>query len=298
MKYFVVRGETRHLDQLTRAELRGDFLQCIAGITHYEMTGPEGGELVVCAGSLTTPLFYWDQLVSQLHSRGFRTLTYSLYGRGYSDRVQATYDEALLVGQLADLTQRLDLTEPFHLVGASMGALVAMAFARQHTARVASLTLAGPAGLQPAPAFAVVLRNEAAGTFLAKRLGSKMLDRHLSHNVRDPERSAVLTAMVRESYQFEGSIYALSATIADFPLGGRQELYRQTGRLPIPKLLLWGDEDEVTPITSFDEVTALLAPTESHILAPCGHMVPFEEPAETALRFHAFVDAARKETSR
>ncbi|MCP2315984.1 Pimeloyl-ACP methyl ester carboxylesterase [Nocardia amikacinitolerans] len=298
MKYFVVRGETRHLDQLTRAELRGEFLECSAGITHYEMTGPEGGEVVVFAGSLTTPLFYWDQLVSRLHSRGFRTLTYSPYGRGYSDRVQATYDEALMVGQLADLTHRLDLAEPFHVVGASMGALVAMAFAQQHTARIATLTLAGPAGLQPAPFVAAVLRNKTAGTFLAKQLGSKMLDRHLSHNVRDPERSAALTAMVREAYQFEGSIYALSATIADFPLGGRQELYRRTGRLPIPKLLLWGDEDAVTPITSFDEVTALLAPTESHILSPCGHMVPFEEPAEMGLRFHAFVDAAREEMSR
>ncbi|MFD6224372.1 alpha/beta fold hydrolase [Nocardia asteroides] len=298
MKYFVVRGETRHLDQHTRAELRGGFLQCSAGITHYEMTGPEGGEVVVCAGSLTTPLFYWDQLVGQLHSRGFRTLTYSPYGRGYSDRVQATYDEALLVGQLADLTQLLGLAEPFHLVGASMGALVAMAFTQQYTSRISTLTLAGPAGLQPVPSFAVVLRNETAGTFLAKTLGSKMLDRHLSHNVRDPERSAALTAMVRDSYQFEGSIYALSATIADFPLGDRQALYRHTGRLPIPKLLLWGDEDAVTPITSFDEVTALLAPTESHIVSPCGHMVPFEYPAEMGLRFHAFVDAAQKEKSR
>ncbi|WP_063008532.1 alpha/beta fold hydrolase [Nocardia kruczakiae] len=297
MKYFVVRGETRRVDQLTRAELRGNFLECSAGITHYELTGPEDGEVVVCAGSLTTPLFYWDQLVSELHARGFRTLTYSPYGRGYSDRVQATYDEALLVGQLADLTQRLDLVRPFHLVGASMGALVAMAFAQQHTAQVATLTLAGPAGLQPAPAFAAVLRNETAGTFLAKKLGSKMLDRHLSHNVRDPERSAELTAMVRESYRFEGSIYALAATIADFPLGGRQALYRQTGRSPIPKLLLWGDEDTVTPITSFDEVTALLAPVESHIVSPCGHMVPFEEPAEMCLRITAFVNA-RKESSR
>jgi pimeloyl-ACP methyl ester carboxylesterase len=298
MKYFVVPGETRHLDQATRAELRGDFIECGDGITHYEMAGPEGGEVVVFAGSLTTPLFYWDQLVGELHSRGFRTVTFSAYGRGYSDRVAAAYDEALFVRQIADLTQRLDLAEPFHLVGASMGALVAMAFARQHADRIATFTLAGPAGLQPAPAFASLLRWEMLGTFLAKKLGSKMLDRHLSHNVRDPRRSAALTTMVRECYQFEGSIYALTATIADFRLSGRQDLYRQTGRLPFPKMLLWGDRDEVTPITSFDEVSALFMPTEAHILSPCGHMVPYEEPAQMGLRFAAFVDTARKESSR
>ncbi|MEU1550332.1 alpha/beta fold hydrolase [Nocardia sp. NPDC005745] len=294
----MVRGETRRLDQATRAELRGDFIECGDGITHYEMAGPEGGEVVVFAGSLTTPLFYWDQLVGELHSRGFRTVTFSAYGRGYSDRVQATYDEALFVRQIVDLTQRLDLAEPFHLVGASMGALVAMAFARQHTDRIATFTLAGPAGLQPAPALASLLRQEMLGTLLAKKLGSKMLDRHLSHNVRDPQQSAALTAMVRECYQFEGSIYALTATIADFPLSGRQDLYRQTGCLRIPKMLLWGDRDEVTPITSFDEVSALFAPTEAHILSPCGHMVPYEEPAQMGLRFAAFVDTARKESSR
>ncbi|WP_433623542.1 alpha/beta fold hydrolase [Nocardia sp. CA-120079] len=298
MKYFVVPGETRHLDQATRAELRGDFIECSDGITHYEMAGPEGGEIVVFAGSLTTPLFYWDQLVGELHSRGFRTVTFSAYGRGYSDRVQAAYDEALFVRQIADLTQRLDLAEPFHLVGASMGALVAMAFAQQHTDRIATFTLAGPAGLQPAPAFAPLLRHEMLGAFLAKKLGSKMLDRHLSHNVRDPQQSATLTAMVRECYQFEGSIYALTSTIADFPLAGRQDLYRQTGRLPFPKMLLWGDEDDVTPITSFDEVSALFMPTQSHIVSPCGHMVPYEEPAQMSLLFTAFVEAAKKESSR
>ncbi|WP_040701181.1 alpha/beta fold hydrolase [Nocardia vinacea] len=298
MKYFVVPGETRHLDQATRAELRGDFIECGDGITHYEMAGPEGGEVVVFAGSLTTPLFYWDQLAGELHSRGFRTVAYSPYGRGYSDRVRATYDEALFVRQIADLTQRLDLAEPFHLVGASMGALVSMAFAQQHTDRIATFTLAGPAGLQSAPAFVPLLRQEMLGTFLAKKLGSKMLDRHLSHNVRDPQQSAALTAMVRECYQFEGSVYALAATIASFPLGGRQDLYRRTGTLPFPKLLLWGDEDQVTPITSFDEVRQFLAPVESHIISPCGHMVPYEEPARMSLLFTAFAEAARKESSR
>ncbi|WP_067462805.1 alpha/beta fold hydrolase [Nocardia amamiensis] len=298
MKYFVVPGETRQLDQATRAELRGDFIECGDGITHYEMAGPDGGEVVVFAGSLTTPLFYWDQLAGELHSRGFRTVAYSPYGRGYSDRVRATYDEALFVRQIVDLTQRLDLAEPFHLVGASMGALVAMAFAQRHTDRIATFTLAGPAGLQPTPAFARLLRQEMLGTFLAKKLGSKMLDRHLSHNVRDPQQSAALTAMVRECYQFEGSIYALAATIADFPLGGRQDLYRRTGTLPFPKMLLWGDEDQVTPITSFDEVSALFAPAEAHIVSPCGHMVPYEEPARMSLLFTAFAEAARKGSSR
>ncbi|MEU2038810.1 alpha/beta fold hydrolase [Nocardia niwae] len=298
MKYFVARGETRRLDGTTRDELRGEFLRCGDGITHYELSGPAAAETVVLAGGLTVPLFYWDELAAELHRRGFRTLAYSAYGRGYSDRVQAPYNEALFVRQLTDLTERLGVPAPFHLVGTSMGALVSMAFAERHVDRIATLTLAGPAGLQPAPAAAKVLRHESLGTFLAKSLGGRMLDRHLSHNVRDPQRSAALTAMVRECYRFEGSIYALAATIADFPLGARQDLYRRTGHLPVPRMLLWGDRDQVTPITSFDEVCTLLAPTESHIFSPCGHMVPYEEPAQMSRRFIAFVDAAKEGMNR
>ncbi|MFI5540955.1 alpha/beta fold hydrolase [Nocardia sp. NPDC051900] len=293
MKYFVARGETRRLNQNSRAGLRGDFLQCRDGVTHYELTGPIGAETVVFVGGLTIPLFYWDDLAAELLRRGFRTLTYSAYGRGYSERVRAAYDESLFVRQLTDLTERLGLYEPYHLVGTSMGALVAMAFAAQHTDRLATLTLAGPAGLQPEPAAARLLRHERWGTVLARILGSRMLDRHLSHNVRDRQRSAALTAMVRECYQFDGSIYALAATLADFPLSARHDLYRSTGHLPVPRMLLWGDEDQVTPITSYDEVCALLAPTESHILSPCGHMVPYEEPVEMSKRFAAFVHGVK-----
>ncbi|WP_280377135.1 alpha/beta fold hydrolase [Nocardia wallacei] len=298
MKYFVVRGETRRLDDVTRAELRGDFLACSDGITHYEVAGPAGGETVVCAGGMTVPLFYWDQLASELHSRGFRTVTYSAYGRGYSDRVETTYDEALFVRQLADLTERLELSEPFHLVGTSLGALVSMAFCQRYAERIATLTLAGPAGLQPAPPATALLRRKKLGTLLAKKLGSTMLDRHLSHNVRSPQQSAALSTMVRECYRFEGSIYALAATIADFPLSARQDLYRSAGLLRIPKMLLWGDEDQVTPIAHLDEVYSLLAPTESHVISPCGHMVPYEEPIRMSERFAAFVEAATKGSPR
>src|SRR6185369_9867603 len=98
------------------------------------------------------------------------------------------------------------------------------------------------------------------------------------HNVRDPARSAELVAMVRDAYRYEGSLYAFFQTLQDFPLYERQELFRRTGTLGIPALLVWGDDDHVTPVTHVDTVVELLHPRQTHVMAQCGHMAPFERP--------------------
>ncbi|MBF6180044.1 alpha/beta fold hydrolase [Nocardia otitidiscaviarum] len=300
MKYFVTAGEDRSLDPDTRAELRGRFLPCHDGITHYELTGPAGGELVVLIGGLTIPLFYWDQLVARLHDHGFRTLAYSGYGRGYSDRIASTYDEALFLRQLTDLLDGLGLgDEPRHVLGTSMGALVAMAHVEQHVHRTVSLTLVGPAGLEPRPpAGAALLRHELLGRQFAKRLGRRLLERHLSHNVRDPQQSRELTAMVRDCYRYEGSLYSFFATIADFPLAARHDLYRRTSHSPVPTMLVWGDTDNVTPITRFDEVRTLLAPAEAHVITDCGHMASYEQPGLVAQYFTSFAEKINRKAAR
>jgi len=299
MRYFVAHGEHRRLDQATRDELRGSFVHCSDGVTHYELTGPADGELVVLAGGLTIPLFYWDAFAEELHGRGYRTLAYSGYGRGYSDRVRAVYDEALFVRQLSDLIERLGSPGPWHMLGTSMGAPVALAFVERHIEQTATLTLVGPGGLETKPpAGAGLLRHDRVGALLGKYLGSRMLRNHLSHNVRDPQRSAALSAMVRECYEFEGSMYALLATIEDFPLTARQDLFVRVGASPVPSMLLWGDEDRVTPIIRFDEVRNLLAPMESHVIEECGHMAPYERPAAVAAKFGAFADRAGRRAPR
>ena len=82
MRYFTAPGEDRQLESDRGRGLRGSFIELPSGVTHYELTGPGDGDVVVLVGGLTVPLFYWDGLVAELHSRGLRTLAYSLYGRG------------------------------------------------------------------------------------------------------------------------------------------------------------------------------------------------------------------------
>jgi pimeloyl-ACP methyl ester carboxylesterase len=287
VKFFVAPGEDRRLDK-SRPGLRGNFIELSDGITHYELTGPERGELVVMAPGLTIPLFYWDDLVARLHACGLRTLTYSAYGRGYSDRVPGRYDEALFVRQLTELVEAHGLDERMHLVGTSMGALIAMAYLCQDPGAAATLTLAGPAGLgKPSTAQRLLTRSDLLTTVVAQLVGRRVFEQHLGHNVSDPQQAANLAEMVHDSYRCEGSIYAFFSTLQNFPLFERTELYRQAGSLGVPTLLMWGRNDHVTPISALETAREMLDPNECHVM-DCGHMAAFERPAQVADKLATF----------
>jgi pimeloyl-ACP methyl ester carboxylesterase len=282
VKFFVAPGEDRRLDSKSRIGLRGNFIELSDGVTHYELTGPEHGQLVVMTPGLTIPLFYWDDAVARLHARGLRTLTYSAYGRGYSDRVRGHYDEALFVRQLTDLVEALDVDQPAHVVGTSMGALIAMAYVCQAAQTAATLTLIGPAGLEKSTAAQqLLMRSDLLTTAVARVIGRRVFERHLGHNVSDPQQASNLAAMIHESYRCEGSIYAFFSTLQNFPLFERTELYRHVGTLGVPTLLMWGREDRVTPIAALETAREMLHPRKCHVI-DCGHMAPFERPGEVA----------------
>ncbi|MDR6144034.1 pimeloyl-ACP methyl ester carboxylesterase [Microbacterium foliorum] len=289
LPYFTAAGETLTLDDQLRTRVRGEFVSCSAGVTQYELSGPTGGELVLLVGGLTIPLDYWDRLAAELHERGFRTLAYSGYGRGYSDRVQARYDETLFTTQIHDLLHTLRLT-PAHVIGSSLGAVVTMAYARRHTAALRSVVIVGPAGLMRSrPLITRLLRIPLLGAILGAAFGQRLLQQHMSHNLRDPAATAELAAIVDPCYRVRGSMYALCSTITDFALTNRQNLYRAMRDTRVQTLLLWGEEDRVTPSDRWDEAFGLLHPRRAELIPQTGHMVSYERPHLTATIFTEFV---------
>jgi pimeloyl-ACP methyl ester carboxylesterase len=291
MKYFTVPDEDRRLDDLTRRQLRGSFVELSDGVTHYELRGPVDGPVVVLVPGLTIPLFYWDAFAEQLHTRGLRTLAFSAYGRGYSDRVATAYDEALFGRQLQELVTSLDLPPHQHIVGTSMGALIAMGHLVANTEAVATLTLVGPAGLSGANGRQQrLLHNDCLATLVAKRFGRRILLGHLGHNVSDPALAPQLTELIADSYRFEGSMYGFFSTLQNFELAKRNALFRGVGERNVPTMLMWGTDDQVTPITGLDTARALLRPTDTQLI-DCGHMAPYERPADVAEHLATFVNS-------
>jgi pimeloyl-ACP methyl ester carboxylesterase len=295
IKYFVARGETLSLTPITRAGLRGSFIELSDGITHYELSGPENGELVLLLPGITVPLFYWDKFAARLHASGLRTLAYSGYGRGYSDRVVATYDRSLFLRQTRELIGRLALPQVSHLVATSMGALSAMALIQEDWFSTRTMTLAGPAGLEAKLPLMARLAQKGGGLMemFARYMGHKGVTAHLDRNVRSADHVRELKELLSGPLNYEGSIYALVSTLAAFPLINQQDLYRRAATVGVPILLLWGDEDQVTPADALKTAQTLLNPSRCHVIRECGHMAPFERPDEVAALFVNFISSRR-----
>lgn len=289
MRYFVARGETRRLGPEDRLGRRGAFAQLSDGRTHYELAGAEGGAVLAFVPGLTVPLDFWDDVAAIAHEHGFRTLAYSAYGRGYSDRVRGRYGRTLFVRQLDDLVRHLDLSD-VHLVGSSMGALVALAYAGSRGTPVSSLTLSGPAGLSAERNPVAMLPERGP---LLPLLGRNLLRRnlldHLAHNVRSPEDADRLRTLVLDGFRFEGSMYALTSTLRHFPLTGQDALFDTTAVGLPPSMLIWGGEDRVTPATGYDRAVGLLRPRRSAYIPDGGHMIAFERPGQFAELLTSFV---------
>jgi pimeloyl-ACP methyl ester carboxylesterase len=289
MRYFVAGGEDEFLDRAAREGRRGAFVQLSAGVTHYELSGPDDGPLVVLIPGLTIPLDFWDSITASIHRRGLRTLAYSAFGRGYSDRVRGPYDRALFVRQLDELLRTVD-AENVHLVGSSMGALIALSYLRgQPQNAPASLTLSGPAGVGGTPNLAARLPNRGPiAPLFGKYLLRRALLGHLSHNVATEAEAARLRPLIIDGFRFQGSMYALLSTLQEFPLTDQEDLFDAARSSLPPTMLLWGSADQVTAASGFGRAKQLLRPMRDELLDGVGHMISFERPDDYAERLTAF----------
>ena len=72
---FPYLGENKVLDEMTRKEAgSGAFISLSAGVTHYELDGPENGDLVVLVHGFSVPYFIFDPTFEFLTKAGFRVL--------------------------------------------------------------------------------------------------------------------------------------------------------------------------------------------------------------------------------
>ncbi|NNK77293.1 MAG: alpha/beta fold hydrolase, partial [Litoreibacter sp.] len=144
----IVEARRKLMDGAARNDAPGEFVQLSDGVTHIHKRGALRGPWVVCIHGLTTPEFVWDGMIEGLTGLGFRVLSYDLYGRGFSDRPDLTHSRDFFVRQLEEVIDAAGIPETASLIGYSMGASIASAYAVKHPEKVDRLILLAPAGLR------------------------------------------------------------------------------------------------------------------------------------------------------
>jgi pimeloyl-ACP methyl ester carboxylesterase len=150
------------------------------------LEGPDDGKVVILAHGGTVPIWTWDKQVHALNDAGFRVLSYDKYGRGYSDRPDVTYDQELYKRQLLELVDKLALTEPFDLIGLSLGGGTAVNFTARYPDRVRKLVMISPFINNFKVSF--LFRIPVFGEFIARLIGIRVLvNRFVSLFEKNPE---------------------------------------------------------------------------------------------------------------
>ncbi|MGH7579848.1 MAG: alpha/beta fold hydrolase [Gemmatimonadales bacterium] len=290
--------ERRALDAGARTEAPGRFVHLADGFTHYETAGPDTGRAVVLAAGFSVPGYIWDSLYQGLADSGFRVLRYDYYGRGWSDRPDAAYDQDLFVRQLGGLLDSLRITGPVDLAGLSFGGAIVTSFVNRHPDRVHSLLYFDPVFNTGRPLPPEERSSWAWNVHMVLRGGSDAMATGQASDFLQPERHPDWVARYRVQQQFRGTRESLRRTRAAIAVAPHQaEQLRKLGATSLPVLIVWGRQDKVAP---FKESEALLAAIPRAGFVPvdsAGHLPHLERPTVVVPAVVRFLKASESPNS-
>ncbi|MDQ4116775.1 MAG: alpha/beta fold hydrolase [Actinomycetota bacterium] len=230
-----------------------------------------------------------------------RVISTDLAGFGLSDRLPGPATMHTLTGGVLGVLDAIGETRPLHVMGNSLGGAVALMLLTRCPERVATLTLADPAGFgsEVSPVLRVL-----GVPFLGARL-LRSVDRAAA---RRTERSLFVDdAFVTEERITHGlevarrpdhaAVFAEIATELGTPLRGvrpgwRTSLLAEAARHPRPTLVVWGERDLILPAKHLRAALAAIPHARSHVFGRTGHMPQIERADEFAHVVRRFLGRA------
>ncbi|SEK97571.1 Pimeloyl-ACP methyl ester carboxylesterase [Chitinophaga rupis] len=170
-----------------------------------------------------------------------------------------------------------------HLLGNSLGGHVALVYLLKHPeAPVSSLTLTGSSGL---------FENGMGETY-PKRGDYEYIRKKTELTFYDPAMAT--KELVDEVFEIVGNRLKVIKIIALAKSAIRHNLGEELSDLKIPTLLVWGQNDTITPPMVGEEFHKLIPNSELHFIDKCGHAPMMEVPGEFNKILHAFLDKLKK----
>jgi pimeloyl-ACP methyl ester carboxylesterase len=264
-------------------------------------TGSANGQTVLLLHGRNFPASYWEPTIRRLAAAGYRVIAPDQIGFGKSAKPDLAYSFDMMARHTASLLDRLQV-QRVHVVGHSMGGMLAVRFTRTFPERVDRLALEAPIGLEdyrrtvPPVPFERVLEQERNLTADAYR---KQLVTNYALTL--PPEKIEPFVQVRERIKGSGEYprWLVSFVAGYFVIWGQPVVY-EIPLIERPTLFLMGEKDHNAPGRQFapeaaraemgknlDNARALAAQMKDAKVwhAPVGHLVHLEaeEPFHTAL---------------
>ncbi|MDX6200294.1 MAG: hypothetical protein QOJ79_3445 [Actinomycetota bacterium] len=258
------------------------FLTTDDGTRLYWEESGEGAPLLLIQG-LGWSAEMWYSLVPELET-AYRVIRYDARGIGRSDVPAGPYpievmaDDALAVLRAAGVDRA-------HVLGVSLGGIVAQEVALRHPAAVTSLILGcthpgGAETIWPDPEVLDALKNRAAASFdevvaqareFAYAPGATCVEEDIRRRLELPTSNEGYEAQLMGGLTFPGTTTRLPA-------------------LTIPVLVFTGDLDRMVPPTNSENIAAAVKDATLVIIPGAGHVNFTEQPAAVAKAVREFLE--------
>ena len=246
---------------------------------HYELRG-SGEPLLLIQGMSGTHASWGEPFLAELEAAGFELLFYDHRGIGHSAAWRAPFT---LVDLAADAAGLLDAVgwETAHVMGISMGGMIAQELALAHPDRIRTLTLGctyagGPEGVLTAPE-------------VAQELGAAMMsgDREMAlragYDVNVSRAFAAEVANYEAFHQMATSVPApLPVIMLQMQAIGEHDTSARLASITAPTLVIHGTEDRMLPDANGRTIAAAIPGARLELLEGIGHMFWWEQPATSA----------------
>jgi len=164
-----------------------------------------------------------------------------------------------------------------HLLGNSLGGHVALVHTLKHPERLKSLILTGSSGL---------FENGMGDTY-PKRGDYEYIRKKTELTFYNP---AVATKeLVDEVYDIVNQRMKVIKIIALAKSAIRNNLGNELKGIKVPTLLIWGNNDTITPPFVGEEFKKLIPQSELHFIDQCGHAPMMEQPEDFNRILHGFL---------
>jgi len=205
----------------------------------------------------------------------YRTLAFDNRGAGRSAVPPGPYSIAAMAADAAAVLDAAGV-ERAHLVGASMGGMIAQEFALQYPARVRSLVLActapgGPQAQHAGPEVTDVLFS----TGLSPAERARAIVPFIYDSGTPRERVEEDLAVLSQFYPVpEGFVAQLQAILA-------WEAYSRLPQITAPTLVIHGVNDRLVPASNADLIAGRIPSARLVKLADAGHILFTDQPAKS-----------------
>jgi len=164
-----------------------------------------------------------------------------------------------------------------HLLGNSLGGHVALIHVLKHPERIKSLTLTGSSGLF----------ENGMGDSYPKRGDYEYIKNKTELTFYDPKTAT--KELVDEVYGIINNRIKAIKIISLAKSAIRNNLGEELNQIKQPTLLIWGNNDNITPPFVAREFNKLIPNSELHFIDKCGHAPMMEVPDEFNIILHKFL---------